>query len=40
VVRSRSAKPLFAGSISAPASKLRSAVLDNGALALQAGSID
>ena len=40
VVRSRSAKPLFAGSIPAPASRSRSVSLDNEALLLCAGSID
>src|SRR6478672_11354017 len=40
VVRSRSAKPLFAGSIPAPASRSRSVSLDNEAFLLRAGSID
>ena len=40
VVRSRSAKPLFAGSIPAPASPSRSVWLDNEAFLPRAGSID
>ena len=40
VVRSRSAKPLFAGSIPAPASIFRSVSLDNEVFFLRAGSID
>src|SRR6476469_9556378 len=40
VVRSRSAKPLFAGSIPAPASQSGSVSLDNEAFLLRAGSID
>ncbi len=40
MVRSRSAKPLFAGSIPAPASIFRSVSLDNEAFFLRAGSID
>src|SRR2546421_416420 len=40
VVRSRSAKPLFAGSIPAPALALCSDLMDNGGVTSQAGSID
>ena len=40
MVRQRSAKPLFAGSIPAPASKSRSGFLVNGGFASHTGSID
>ena len=40
MVRLRSAKPLFAGSLPAPALKSRSGFVDNGAFSLRAGSID
>src|SRR5436189_5426273 len=40
VVRSRSAKPLFAGSIPAPASQSRAALVDNVILFPPSGSVD